>query len=42
MRHLSFALDICNGGIFEDKMDIWHSEVVEGRTACETSNTGAS
>jgi hypothetical protein len=30
-RHLSFALDICNGGIFEDKMDIWHGELVEGR-----------
>jgi hypothetical protein len=29
--HLSFALDICNGGIFEEKTDIWHGELVEGK-----------
>jgi hypothetical protein len=29
--HLSFAVDICNGGYFLSKGDIWHSELVEGR-----------
>ena len=30
-QHLSYALDACNGGIFLDKMDIWHEELVMGR-----------
>ena|ERR1700733_7647179 len=30
-KHLSFALDICNGGIFEEKIEIWRSELVEGK-----------
>lgn len=30
-RHLAFALQICNGGIFDEKTDIWHREIVEGR-----------
>jgi hypothetical protein len=29
--HLAFALDICNGGIFLDKEQIWHNELVYGR-----------
>jgi hypothetical protein len=30
-RHLAFALQICNGGVFDEKMDIWRREIVEGR-----------
>ncbi|MCI0424198.1 MAG: hypothetical protein L0312_34155, partial [Acidobacteria bacterium] len=30
-RHLEFALDVCNGGIFLDKEQIWHNELVAGR-----------
>ncbi len=30
-QHLEFALDICNGGIFQEKVDIWHDELVSGR-----------
>jgi len=29
--HLAFALDICNGGIFLEREEIWHNEVVCGR-----------
>jgi len=29
--HMAFALDICNGGIFLDKEQIWHNELVCGR-----------
>jgi hypothetical protein len=30
-HHLAFALDVCNGGIFLDKNDIWREELVMGR-----------
>jgi hypothetical protein len=30
-QHLSYALDVCNGGIFLDKSDIWHEELAMGR-----------
>ena len=30
-QHLAFALDVCNGGIFLDKYDIWREELVMGR-----------
>jgi hypothetical protein len=30
-EHLAFALDICNGGFFEEAVDIWHAELVCGR-----------
>jgi hypothetical protein len=29
--HMAFALDVCNGGIFLDKEQIWHNELVCGR-----------
>ena len=29
--HMAFALDVCNGGIFLDKEQIWHNELVSGR-----------
>lgn len=28
---MGFALDVCNGGIFLDKEQIWHNELVAGR-----------
>jgi hypothetical protein len=30
-QHLAFALEICNGSIFQEKADIWHGELVQGR-----------
>lgn len=30
-KHLQFSLDICNGGIFLDREEIWHNELVAGR-----------
>ena len=30
-NHLQFALDVCNGGIFLSKENIWHEELVAGR-----------
>ena len=30
-NHLQFALAICNGGIFLEKEEIWHEELVAGR-----------
>ena len=30
-EHLQFALEICNGGIFLTKEQIWHEEIVAGR-----------
>lgn len=29
--HLEFALEICNGGLFLAKENIWHGELVQGR-----------
>jgi len=29
-KHLAFAVEICNGGIFLDKEEIWHNELVAG------------
>jgi hypothetical protein len=29
--HLAFAVDVCNGGIFLDKEEIWYNELVCGR-----------
>ena len=30
-QHLTYALDVCNGGIFLGKEDIWREELVMGR-----------
>ncbi len=29
-KHLALALQICNGGIFDEKTDIWRREIVQG------------
>lgn len=30
-QHLTYALDVCNGGLFLEKTDIWREELVMGR-----------
>lgn len=30
-RHLNFAVDICNGGLYLSKTDIWHEELIMGK-----------
>jgi hypothetical protein len=32
-EHLAFALDICNGGFFLEKQEIWQEEIVRGHRA---------
>lgn len=32
--HLAFAVDICNGGIFQDKEHIWNEELGHGKGPC--------